>query len=181
VAAWIGAHRRALRAANLALTIVLGVVWFQLYRPQLVGGPAAYAVVEGTSMDGTLSAGDLLVTREHDRYHLGEIVAFHAPGGIAVIHRIVGGDPATGYLTRGDNRDEADPWRIFPRDIIGSVAVRVPAVGALVLLLGKPPMLIWLLGSIVLSSLWWLDRRLGRRPVPLLSSMVRPDHQAGEQ
>lgn len=181
MAAWIGAHRKFLRIANIALTIVLGVAWFQLYRPQLVGGPAAYAVVEGTSMDGTLSEGDLLVTREHDRYHVGEIVAFHAPAGIAVIHRIVGGDATTGYVTRGDNRDEPDPWRIYPRDIIGSVALHLPAVGLAVLWLREPPMLIWLLGSILLSSLWWLDRRLGQRPVPLLSSMVRPDHQAGEQ
>jgi hypothetical protein len=59
--------------------------------------------------------------------------------------------------------------------------VHLPAVGAVVLLLREPPMLIWLFGSIALSSLWWLDRRLGRRPVPLLSSMARPDHQAGEQ
>jgi len=181
VAAWIGAHRKHLRVANVALAIVLGVVWFQLYRPQLVGGPAGYAVVEGTSMDGTLSAGDLLVTREHDDYHVGEIVAFYAPSGIAVIHRIVAGDATTGYVTRGDNRNEADPWRIFPRDVIGSVAVHVPVVGTALLWLREPPLFAWFVGSILLSSLWWLDRRLGRRRVPLLSSMVRPDHQAGEQ
>jgi signal peptidase I len=166
-----------LRVANLALTLVLFVVWFQLYRPQLVGGPAAYAVVEGTSMDGTLSSGDLVVTREHRAYHVGEIIAFEVPGGLRVIHRIVAGDATTGYITRGDNRDEADPWRTYPSEVIGSVSLRVPHLGTVVEWLQQPPLFAWLVGSLLISGLWSVDRRLGRRRAPLLSSMSRPDHQ----
>ena len=169
--------RRALRIANVALTVVVFVVWFQLYRPQFVGGPAGYAVVEGTSMDGTLASGDLVVTRQHDAYHVGEIIAFRAPGGLDVIHRIVAGDAATGYVTRGDNRDEADSWRIHPSEVVGSMSVRLPQVGTAVEWLRQPPLFIWLVGSILLAALWSAERRLGRRRAPLLSSMTRPDHQ----
>ena len=168
--------RRWLRIANIALTLAVGVVWFQLYRPQLVGGPASYAVVEGSSMDGTLDDGDLVVTRGHDAYHVGEIITFRAPGGLPVIHRIVAGDASTGYVTKGDNRRTPDPWRVMPAQVIGSVAARMPFVGTVVSVLREPPLMAWMVGSIVLTALWGLERRLGRRRVPLLSSMVRPDH-----
>jgi hypothetical protein len=64
----------------------------------------------------------------------------------------------------------------MPDDVIGSVAVRMPVAGAVVRVLREPPVLAWLLGSIALASLWWLERRLGQRRAPLLSSMARPDH-----
>jgi hypothetical protein len=94
-----------------------------------------------------------------------------------VIHRIVAGDAATGYVTKGDNRATRDPWRVMPDAVIGSVAVRLPYAGVVVRVLREPPVLAGLVGSIALASLWWLERRLGQRRAPLLSSMARPDHR----
>src|ERR1051325_2200414 len=92
------AHRW-LRALNIAVTLVLAVVWWNLYRPQIVGGPAGYARVKGVSMQPSFHDGDLVITRSHSRYHVGEVIAYRVPdgdpgAGLHVIHRIVGGSAA---------------------------------------------------------------------------------------
>jgi signal peptidase len=153
-----------LRAANIALTIVFAVVWWNLYRPQFVGGPAGYARVEGASMWPSFREGDFVITREHAHYHVGEVVAYRVPAGssgsgLHVIHRIVGGSAAQGYVTKGDNRLSVDPWRPKPADIIGSVAVHVPYAGWVIGVLQEPPVFAWFVGSIVLVGVWMLDRR----------------------
>ncbi len=166
-----GSPRRAwLRALNIALTLVLAVFWWNLYRPQLVGGPAAYAMVSGRSMESTLEDGDLVITREHDSYHVGEIIAYQVPAadphaGLRVVHRIVGGTAADGYVTRGDHRTSVDPWQPRPDDVIGSVALRIPYAGSVLGVLREPPVFAWFVGSIVLVSLWNLDRRRRSEPV----------------
>jgi signal peptidase len=159
-----------LRALNIALTVLVAVLWWNLYRPQLVGGPAAYAMVSGRSMESTLDDGDLVITREHASYHVGEIIAYEVPAGepnagLRVVHRIVGGSAATGFVTRGDHRTSVDPWRPRPADVIGSVALRIPYGGAVLSLLREPPLFAWFVGSIVLVALWNIDRRRRSAPV----------------
>jgi signal peptidase len=149
---------------NIAVTLVLAVFWWNLYRPQFVGGPAGYARVSGESMESTLVDGDLVITREHDSYHVGEVIAYRIPegnrlAGVGVIHRIVGGSADAGYITQGDNRDTTDPWRPTAREVIGSVALRIPLAGSLVGFLRSPPIFAWFLGSIALTSWWVFDRR----------------------
>ena len=150
---------------------MLAVFWWNLYRPQLVGGPAAYAIVSGESMESTLDDGDLVVTREHGSYHVGEVIAYEVPAGfgqsgLRVVHRIVGGSAETGYVTKGDNRATADPWRLRHQDVIGGVALRIPFAGSLVGVLRKPPVFAWFIGSIVLTSIWARDRRRRSTTVP---------------
>lgn len=163
-------RRPWVRALNIVVTLVLAVFWWNLYRPQLVGGPAAYAMVSGKSMESTLEDGDLVITREHRSYHLGEIIAYRVPAGdplagLRVVHRIVGGSAADGYVTRGDNRSSADPWRPRPGDVIGSVALRIPYGGSVMSVLREPPVFTWFVGSIVLVCLWSVSRRRSSEPV----------------
>ncbi|MEX1009104.1 MAG: signal peptidase I [Acidimicrobiia bacterium] len=171
VGAWRHVRRPWLRALNIAVTLVLAVFWWNLYRPQLIGGPAAYAMVAGTSMESTLVDGDFVITRGHDSYHVGEVIAYRVPdgferAGLRVIHRIIGGSAETGYITRGDNRAAADPWHPTSRDVIGSVALRIPYAGSVVGVLREPPVFAWFVGSIVLTSLWALDRRRRSEAIP---------------
>ena len=168
-------RRPWLRALNIAVTLVLTVFWWNLYRPQLVGGPASYAMVSGTSMQSTLEDGDLVITREHGSYHLGEIIVYRVPAGdphagLRVIHRIVGGSAVGGFITRGDNRSSADPWRPGPDDVIGSVALRIPYAGSVLGVLREPPVFAWFVGTIVLVSLWSVSRRRRSEPVPTSTS-----------
>ena len=109
-------------------------------------------------------AGDLVITREHSTYHVGEVIAFQVPrgapgAGLHVIHRIIARTPDGLYVTMGDNRDSVDPWQLSGRDVIGSVAIHVPYVGSVVRVLREPPVFAWFVGSLVLVGLWVVDRR----------------------
>ncbi len=161
---WAAVERPKLRALNIAITLVLTVFWWNLYRPSLLGGPAEYAVVEGVSMQSTLYDGDLVITRHHDSYHVGEVIAYRVPdgnpnAGLRVVHRIVGGSAEEGYVTQGDNRDEMDPWRPRPDDVMGSVALRIPSAGSVIEVLREPPMFAWFVGSILLAGIWAVSRQ----------------------
>lgn len=157
-------RRRWLRALNIGVTLVLAVFWWNLYRPQLFGGPAGYASVEGSSMLPNYHAGDLVITREHRTYRIGDVIAFEVPAGspgagLHVIHRIIARTPDGLYVTMGDNRDTVDPWQLAGSDVIGSVAVHVPYVGSVIRVLREPPVFAWFVGSLVLAGLWVVDRR----------------------
>jgi signal peptidase I len=123
--------KNRLTALLLTATFMLGV--FALVGPVQLGGPAAYVIVDGTSMEPTYADGDLVVARERTHYEIGDIVTFRAPdafdSGFTVIHRIVGID-SDGMVTRGDSRSEIDPWTLNETDIIGASLVRVPKIGS---------------------------------------------------
>ncbi len=126
--------RRPARIALTALFVVLAVAWTVLLRPQALGGPAAYVIVSGKSMEPTLKNGDLVVALERSSYRAGDVVAYRIPegergAGALVIHRITGGSARAGYVLQGDNRSGKDLWRPQPRDIAGDMRVRLPRVG----------------------------------------------------
>lgn len=135
--------RRTTLIALVALAVPLAALWAITFRPQSLGGPADYLIVAGTSMEPTLSPDDLVVVRERPSYDTGDVVAYHVPeghpqAGAQIIHRIVGGNPHDGYVTRGDDRDTTDLWRPHPDDIIGERRLHIPAVGLAVRLIRHP-------------------------------------------
>ena len=114
-------------------------VWFFTFRPQVFGGPAQYVVVAGTSMAPTFKSGDVVVVRSHPTYHAGEVIAYRIPKGAPaaggrIIHRIVGGSGASGYVMKGDSRKTADLWhpRVQRGDVLEtflfSSVLSVPSV-----------------------------------------------------
>ena len=121
------------------LFVVLTVGWFLVLRPTTLGGPATYVFVSGTSMLPTLTPGDLLVGIRGESVGPGDIVVFPADGAL-VVHRIVGGDSRSGYVTKGDNRSTTDLWRPTDPQIVGTVRLRIPAVGSIVRTLAQPPL-----------------------------------------
>jgi signal peptidase len=130
------ADRRLARIALTAAFVVLAVAWTVLLRPQALGGPAAYVIVSGTSMEPTLANGDLVVALKRSSYRSGDVVAYRIPegeegAGALVIHRITGGSARAGYVLRGDNREGEDLWRPKPRHIAGDMRVHIPRVGLL--------------------------------------------------
>jgi signal peptidase I len=110
--------------------------WAIFLRPGFLGGRATYVIVAGHSMEPTLRTGDLVVTLRQRTYRRGDVIAYHIgkgqPGaGLLIIHRIVGGSAAAGYMTKGDNRRYRDPWRPKPREIDGKRTMHVPRFGVL--------------------------------------------------
>ncbi len=135
--------RRPARIALTALFVVLAVGWTVLLRPQALGGPAAYVIVSGKSMEPTLKNGDLVVALNRSSYRAGDVVAYRIPegeqgAGALVIHRITGGSARAGYVLQGDNRSGEDRWRPQPRDIAGDMRVRLPRVGLLLTFVRTP-------------------------------------------
>jgi signal peptidase len=126
--------RRLWRIFGSAVFLTVVVLWFVFLRPAFLGGPGGFVVVSGTSMQPTMHSGDVVLTHREDSYEIGEVIAYRIPDGQAgagrvVIHRIVGGSAAKGYVTRGDNRDSKDMWRPKPSDVLGRKQVHVPAAG----------------------------------------------------
>ncbi|HEY7525465.1 MAG TPA: signal peptidase I [Candidatus Limnocylindria bacterium] len=135
------------------------VVWFVLFRPTAIGGPAAYATVAGTSMEPGLHTGDMVIAQAQDSYRVGDVVVYRIPDGdpgdgALVIHRIIGGSARDGFILQGDNRDLADPWRPTSADILGRGWITIPAVGNLMFLLRNPVVVAAMLG--LLAFVWVL-------------------------
>ncbi|MFP5224049.1 MAG: S24/S26 family peptidase [Actinomycetota bacterium] len=105
----------------------LASVWLTL-GPRTLGGGVDYVVVtRGTSMQPTLEVGDLVVTRPAGNYEVGDIIAVRGLDGPVVVHRVVSTEGS--IRTRGDGNDFVDPDPIAPQQIVGRMALRVPAVG----------------------------------------------------
>lgn len=143
-----------------------------LFWPQSLGGKVAYVKVEGHSMDPTFHFGDLAIVRRESSYQVGDVVAYRIPkgefgAGAMVIHRLVGGDGAHGFVTKGDNRTIKDEWHPRTGDVVGKVRYDVPGAGTTVAELTRPVYVGGLVASltvIVMLVPSREDRRRRRRP-----------------
>jgi signal peptidase len=136
-------RRRTWRVVWLTVIVMLLGAWVMTLRPQGLGGPAGYVMVRGVSMLPSFEPGDLVVVRPHDRYEIGDVVAFRIPegevgAGATVIHRIVGGSAAAGFVLQGDNNDDPDDWRPTADDVVGAAWLRVPKLGRALAFLHAP-------------------------------------------
>jgi signal peptidase I len=146
----VARRRLVARSAGRNLLWMVAVVtfaaavsaWAVFLRPQVLGGPASYVLVAGTSMKPTLHTGDLVVALKQDSYRAGQIIAYHVPNGPGkgslIIHRIVGGSGQIGYLTKGDHRQEPDQWNPKAEDVDGRLVLHVPRAGVVFLWLRSP-------------------------------------------
>jgi len=142
-----GPHAGAARAV-VGLAATIGLVglfaaWFVWFRPQILGGPAAYVLVGGTSMEPHVEPGTLVILVRAESYAVGDVVAYRIPDGDPaagrnVIHRIVGGDANTGFLMQGDNTNATDIWRPTPQDVIGREWLVLPDAATALLFLRSP-------------------------------------------
>lgn len=152
-----------------AIVIALIGLWSVTLRPVSLGGPATMVGVDGTSMTPTMHDGDVAFTRTQDSYAVGDVVAYHVPddapgGGIDVIHRIVGGDEATGYEMRGDHNDLDDAWHPHRSDIVGKVVFRIPNAAELFQTVLSPQAIAAFVGFILfVVAVWPADR--SRQPI----------------
>lgn len=145
----------ALSAAWVLGAVVVG--WFLW--PTSLGGCTTLTIVSGHSMEPTYYTGDLVVSRCGD-VGVGDVITYRPPDidGVRVIHRIVGGDAATGWVVQGDNNGFLDPWNPTSENILGHSVLRLPQVGKVAGLILSP--LTWVsLLVIALAVLVWPGRR----------------------
>ena len=133
------------------------VVWMFTIRPHSMGGPGGYVMVRGISMEPTYHTGDLVLTHRRPTYGNGDIVAYRVPKGdpgegLVVIHRIIGGSAADGFIVQGDNNPTVDDWRPKPGDIVGKAWFIVPRAGKVLFFLHSPLTLAALAASIAVAT-----------------------------
>lgn len=160
-------RRKLPTSASLGLAIAALAVWALLLRPVGLGGPASYVVIRGDSMNPVYATGDLVVMRAADSYAVGDIVGYHVPAdelgaGLLVVHRIVGGDAATGFVIQGDNNPAPDPWLPTIESIDGTALFAIPGLGRLISFLHQPAALAALAASFVVA--WFAGGGRSKRP-----------------
>lgn len=156
--------RPSLRTILTLLAATFGAAGLLLFWPVYLGGPASYLIVSGRSMEPTLKTGDLVLLQRQALYRPGDVIAFEVQGGI-VIHRIAGGTAAQGYVTRGDNKAQVDPWTPRPEEILGKMWFSIPGAGDILTSLRRPA---WFAALVGLSACIVLrgsrvERRSGRK------------------
>jgi len=168
--------RQGLRISGWMLLAVV-IAFAALFWPQSLGGKVAYVRVDGHSMDPTFHMGDLAIVRKQPSYQIGDPVAYRIPkgefgAGAMVIHRLVGGNGETGYITKGDNRNIKDEWHPRTSDVVGRVRYDIPAAGDRIATFTKP----MYLGGLV-AGLTVLVMLIPSKPKP---TRVRPTGLAQE-
>jgi signal peptidase len=153
---WSGAAGRAGSVVAWGLLLAVAVAWAILLRPISMGGSTTWVFVRGTSMLPGYHTGDLVITHASPVYRVGDVVAYEVPAGEfgaghVVIHRLVGGDAASGFVVQGDNNDAPDPWHPTPADILGRAWLWVPGLGRLISLVRQPITLAALATAIVVG------------------------------
>jgi signal peptidase I len=163
-------HRRrvspALVAAFLAIAIGgFGIGYLRTWPP--------LAVVMSGSMAPKIDTGDVVVLGKLGRApQVGDVVAVSVPGEArrrygyppTVIHRVVRVDPHGTLVTKGDARQQPDPFTVRT-DAVGShVVATVPAVGQAYAFLTSTLGLIWLAaGALLLVGLPLMERQRDAR------------------
>ena len=139
-------QQRRRRIGNMVFAVAFSVIaigWFTTLRPERLGGPATFVMVQGTSMNPTYHTGDLVIVHRQAHYQVGDVIAYQIPkgqvgAGLTVIHRIVGGSPTTGFTTQGDSNPTPDDWHPTFADIQGSPWLLVPKGGNVLAFLHAP-------------------------------------------
>ena len=97
-----------------------------------------YIVILTDSMEPHINPNDLVVTMPVDsgQLHPGDVILYRVTIGNStyqITHRIVGikTDPSGSYyfVTKGDNRNYTDPWKVYPEQVVGKVVLVIPRVG----------------------------------------------------
>jgi signal peptidase I len=149
--------RQVFAAVQIAAVLAIAGFWFVALRPQALGGPAGFALVNGTSMNPRYHTGDIVIVHRQSHYRIGEIVAYIVPKGTAgagaqVIHRLIGGNEQSGFVVQGDNRTAPDIWHPTRSQIVGAAWVHIPKAGVIIELLHTPLFLASLAAAIAVAA-----------------------------
>jgi signal peptidase I len=127
-------------------------------------GQVSYVVTEGVSMNPVYYQGDLVFVAKGGDYRSGEIAAYRPPGqNVKILHRIIGGDPTTGFVFKGDNNQSIDPFHPRADQVLGRAVLHVPHGGVWLKPLLSPTGL-GMMGFLVASGGAMLPRN--RREIP---------------
>ena len=118
-----------------------------------VFGYKAY-VITTDSMKPGINAGDVVVTTKmkEEKIRIGDIITFKADGEY-ITHRIIE-IRENEFITKGDNNNVADSYKITYEDIEGSKIIRIPFLGNGILLFEQKIYIIILIILVLLIYLY---------------------------
>lgn len=131
-----GPHRQSNILSFAVALITLAGLWLTL-APVQIGGPAAYIIVNGNSMEPLYHRGDLVILHVADVYEVGDIVTYRHPDIGPVIHRIIEQE-GNQFTLRGDHNTWNDTYRPTGDDVIGKAWLHIPSVGKYLTALRSP-------------------------------------------
>ncbi len=132
-------HLSVRRVLTFVLVAVVAVTGWVLLGPAQLGGPARYAIIDGSSMVPTLTDGDLAIVRVAGEPEKGEIVLYHDPRlGVDVLHRVVRETRGGRFVLKGDNNKYLDDARPTAAELGGTLWFSVPRLGSAVEWLREP-------------------------------------------
>jgi signal peptidase len=129
------------KGTGIAALVVIGaacaVAWAVLAPPEL-GGSTRYVILEGSSMQPTLHAGDLALVRPVEDARRGDVVLYEHPRlDRHVLHRIVR-ESSGRFVLRGDNNDFLDDVRPTAGQLEGELWFSLPGVGSAIMWARQP-------------------------------------------
>ena len=127
--------KRKLKHTIIGILLIMGGVFFIL--SYQIGGFRAF-IVSSSSMEPAIPTGSLLITQYASPHTLqrGDTITFLPPTKEKefVTHRIIKAyhqkDLST-FVTKGDNNNNEDPWKLAGGAIVGKVMVTIPYLGYL--------------------------------------------------
>ncbi|SFG82371.1 Peptidase S24-like [Desulfotomaculum arcticum] len=139
------------KVIGAVLLLVLSIIVTGAVGTAVLKRPFLMAPIRSNSMCPLFERGDVVIIKPVDgsRVKAGEIIVFHPrEGGLAgqnwVLHRVTGGNPADGFITRGDANEHTD-------QSTGTLPVQPGDIAAAAVTLGEHQLRIRLLGY---PSLW---------------------------
>lgn len=140
---------------NILIWAIVAIDGFYLWPTQLHGS-TSMVIVSGHSMEPTYFTGDLVIARKMEP-SVGDVIVY-APdgfGGSQIVHRVVGGNATDGWVMKGDNNPNPDPFTPKGSEIKGVVLVHYANFGRVTVLLLNPIMWALVLLAAVVLLVWW--------------------------
>lgn len=108
--------------------LTLSVNGFKKCRMNTFGFQVSEVISE--SMVPVLKVGDHQICKitNFDKVKKGDIILYEY-GDLVIVHRVfqkVDNGSEKYLITKGDNNDDIDPWRVYPEDIISEVILNIP-------------------------------------------------------
>ena len=122
-------HRLALRVGKAALMVL--ALFTAVIGLAVASGRIGIVSTYGFSMNPVYYQGDLVVVARADDYRVGDIAAYRIPAkDVVALHRIIGGDAATGFVFKGDNNASVDPTQPASAGVLGRAVLHLPHAGS---------------------------------------------------
>jgi signal peptidase len=131
-------RRLVTRIAPMAVAALVVACGWPFFGPAELGGPSRYVIIDGSSMEPGLRAGDLVVARVDRDADVGDAVLYRDPTlHVNVLHRIVRKEGGR-FVLKGDANDFLDATQPARDEVRGELWFSVPYVGSAVVWTREP-------------------------------------------